>query len=384
MNSANMSVRTFMEEPKLIANPMDRIADIIGKMRETNYWSVPVVQGGKLVGVVDYKTLMAKRFGPDTKVLTVMVPTPKLESTADEARVIAAFFNTRARAIPVVDERNRLVGIVTREAVLKHYLDRGEIPSRPVREFMNSPVLTVNAQDSVARARYLMRSYNVSRLPVMDKESLAGIVTMRDLALRLLFSYKGKKRASIMTEEEKLMAMPVSEIMTYPVITAKGSDPLDEAASRMLSRKVSGLPVLEGDRVAGMISGIDVIVKVLAKKFELSSPISAKLARGITGDQRALMDGLLERYMAKFERMVEVIDFKVSVKEEASSEGKPLYKVNLRLVTKIGDFAATESDYDPVTATRKAAEDLEERLLRKLKKIEEMKKTRGDVAKRGE
>jgi len=32
--------------------------------------------------------------------------------------------------------------------------------------------------------------------------------------------------------------------------------------------------------------------------------------------------------MAKFERMVEVIDFKVSVKEEASSEGKPLYKVN--------------------------------------------------------
>jgi len=64
MKSANMSVRTFMEEPKLIANPMDRIADIIGKMRETNYWSVPVVQDGKLVGVVDYKTLMAKRFGP--------------------------------------------------------------------------------------------------------------------------------------------------------------------------------------------------------------------------------------------------------------------------------------------------------------------------------
>jgi CBS domain-containing protein/ribosome-associated translation inhibitor RaiA len=379
-----MSVRTFLEKPKVVAHPMDKVSEVLGKMRETNYWAVPVVQDNKLVGMLDYKSLMAKKFTPETKVLTLMSPAPKLNEDSDERSVIAMFYNTRARVIPVVNGRGSLVGVVTRETVLRHYLDRGEIPSRPVREFMNSPVLTINGEDTVARAKFIMRSYNVSKLPVLERDQLAGIITMRDIALRVLFSYKGKKRSSIMTEEEKLLATPVKEIMSYPVITATGSNDLTEAVNVMLKRNVSGLPVIEGGRVVGMISGIDVITKVIAKKFELSSPISAKLPRGLDENQKALIDGLLDRYLSKFERIVEVIDFKYSVKEEASSEGRPLYKVNIRLVTKIGDFVSTESDYDIVTATRKAADDVEERLLRKLKKIEDIKKTRGDLAKAAE
>ena len=377
-----MSVRTFLEEPKLVANPMDKVADLLGKMKDSNVWAVPVVQARKLVGVFDYKSLLKKRVTPDTKVLTVMSPTPKLSEDSTEAQVIATFYNTRARAIPVVNSKGELVGVVTRESVLSHYLNTGDIPTRPVREFMNSPALSVNVNDSVARARYLMNSYNVSRLSVLEKDEVVGVVTTRDIVLRVILSYKGKKRASIMTDEEKLMAAPVRDIMTSPAITVQGSDPLDKAVKTMLNRKISGVPVLEGSRLAGVLSGIDVITKVIAKKFELSTPISAKLPGKMTEDQKAMIDALLDRYLSKFQRIIEVIDFKASIKEEARSEGSPVYKANLRLVTKIGDFVATESDYDPVAAIRKASEDIEERLLRKLKKVEELKKSEGEVAKR--
>ncbi len=379
-----MSVRTFLEEAKLVANPMDRVFDLLSKMRETNVWVVPVVQSKRLVGVFDYKSLLKRKITSDTKVLTVMSPTPKLTEDATEAQVIATFYNTRARAIPVTNSKGELVGIVTRESVLSHYLNSGEIPSRPVREFMSSPAIYVNSNDSVARARYLMNSYNVSRLAVVEKDEVVGIITMRDVVLRVFASYKGKKRASILTEEEKLMAAPVRDVMSSPAITVQGSETLEKAVKTMLGRKISGMPVLEGSRLAGMISGIDVIVKAIAKKFELSTPISAKLSGKMTEDQKAMIDALLDRYLSKFQRIVEVIDSKVSIKEEARSEGNPVYKVNIRLVTKIGDFVATESDYDPVAAIRKAAEDVEERLLRKLKKVEELKKVEGEVAKRAE
>ena len=379
-----MSVRTFLEEPKLVANPMDKVTDLLGKMKDSNVWAVPVLQSRKLVGIFDYKSLLKRRVTPDTKVLTVMSPTPKVSEDSTEAQVIATFYNTRARVIPVVNSKGELVGIVTRESVLSHYLNTGDIPTRPVREFMNSPALSVNANDSVARARYIMNSYNVSRLSVLEKDDVVGVVTTRDIVLRVILSYKGKKRASIMTDEEKLMAAPVRDIMSSPAITVQGNDPLDKAVKTMLNRKISGLPVLEGSRLAGVLSGIDVITKVIAKKFELSTPISAKLPGKMTEDQKAMIDALLDRYLSKFQRIIEVIDFKASIKEEARSEGSPVYKANLRLVTKIGDFVATESDYDPVAAIRKASEDIEERLLRKLKKVEELKKSEGEVAKRAE
>jgi len=130
------------------------------------------------------------------------------------------------------------------------------------------------------------------------------------------------------------------------------------------------MPVIEGDLIVGMFSGIDV-VNLIAKKFELEMPIEAKLSGELKqGDVKAMIDGILERYLARLEKLTEVINFKVTFKEVAKSQDKKVYQVTARAVTKIGDFISKDSDWDPVTAVRKAVEKLEERVTRELKKIE--------------
>lgn len=214
---------------------------------------------------------------------------------------------------------------------------------------------------------------NISRLAVAEGEHVAGIVSMRDIVSRL-YEASGRKRENIMVEEERIMAMPVKEIMSYPVVTIQGNATLTEPVTTCLSKKISGLPVLEGDRLTGMISTIDVI-GAIAERFKIELPIQAKLPRTMrNADERSAIDGIIERHLSKVERITEVNSFKVSLKESASGENKKIYEANVRASTKLGDFVASDSDWDAATALRKAVERLEKRIVDKLKTVQRKKR----------
>jgi CBS-domain-containing membrane protein len=360
-------------ESKVVASPSDIVGSLVAKMKEAQQWAVPVINQGLLVGQVTYKDLLRRRINPESKVSSVMTPTVSVNDSDDVQRIVAKFYTSRARAIPVVTKDRKFIGLITRESLLSYLMKNQMIPQERVRKYMSSPIVTVNPSDSVARARWLMVRDNISRLAVAEGEHVAGIVSMRDIVSRL-YEASGRKRENIMVEEERIMAMPVKEIMSYPVVTIQGNATLTEAVTTCLSKKISGLPVLEGDRLAGMISTIDVI-GAIAERFKIELPIQAKLPRTMrNADERSAIDGIIERHLSKVERITEVNSFKVSLKESASGENKKIYEANVRASTKLGDFVASDSDWDAATALRKAVERLEKRIVDKLKTVQRKKR----------
>ncbi|MUM65243.1 CBS domain-containing protein [Acidianus infernus] len=361
-------------EPQVVANPNDRLRDILPKMKEKNQWVVPVVLHKKVIGLLTYKDLLKRRVSLDAKVITLSSPSITIDEKDDFSKVIAKFYTTKARAIPAVNKNKELIGIITRESVIKYLLDTNQIESnKKAREYMSSPALTIEAEESIARARWLMIRDNISRLPVTREKKLEGIVSSRDI-VNALYSINEKKRSSILTEEERIMAMSVKEIMTSPVISVKGSDSLKSVAELLLKKNISGAPVLEGDFIEGVISTID-IIKSLESKYNLTMPIEAKLTSGLKKEEiKAEIDGVIERYLSKLEKMTDIINFKVSFKETAKSQNKTLYKTTVTVSTKEGNFIASETDWDPIVAVKKAVEKVENNLIKKLKKIDKSKK----------
>lgn len=77
--------------------------------------------------------------------------------------------------VPVLDEDDHVVGVVSESDLLA----RHELTAR---ELMNTPAVTIHAEETVADAARLMVRRGVERLPVVDEEErLVGIVTRRDL-----------------------------------------------------------------------------------------------------------------------------------------------------------------------------------------------------------
>lgn len=127
-----------------------------------------------------------------------------------------------------------------------------------VDEIMSAPVFAVSARDNLARARHLMLSNGISRLAVVDEGKLSGIVTRKDLGMRLNQSEPPWRR-------RPLDQVPVDLIMTRDPITVEPSDEVQSVAQTMLDRDVSSLIVYTDPQgVLGIVTKHD-----MAKYFTL-------------------------------------------------------------------------------------------------------------------
>ncbi len=94
-------------------------------------------------------------------------------------QVVEAFSQSHHRGFPVVDE-GRLVGIVT-QTDLDKMAQRQFSGATRLQAIMTSQPITVNPSDTLSRVLYLLSSYKLSRLPVVDHRKLVGIITRSDI-----------------------------------------------------------------------------------------------------------------------------------------------------------------------------------------------------------
>jgi len=123
-----------------------------------------------------------------------------------------------------------------------------------VRDAMTTNPRTVQRDASVKDAARMMDQADVGAIPVVDQdEILLGMVTDRDIAIRVVAAGldPGMTR--------------VGEIATNNVSPAYPDEPLDEALEQMAYRQVRRLPVIDNDRVVGILAQADMVHELKAK-----------------------------------------------------------------------------------------------------------------------
>lgn len=131
-----------------------------------------------------------------------------------------------------------------------------------VKNWMSKEIVTVDADDSMQNAIYILQEQNIKILPVMDDGNLVGIITDRDL------KKASPSDATTLDMHELLFLISkikVRDLMKKPVYTARPDDTVEEAAALLLEKKISGLPVLdENNRLVGIITRSDIFRVLLS------------------------------------------------------------------------------------------------------------------------
>jgi acetoin utilization protein AcuB len=130
-----------------------------------------------------------------------------------------------------------------------------------VRERMSTQPVTITTNTPITEALRVMRQSQVRRLPVLDAGGkLVGIVSEKDL---LYASPSPATSLSIYEMHYMLSRLLVSELMVTDVITVTPDVPVEEAARIMADHKIGGLPVMDGDKLVGIITETDVFTVLL-------------------------------------------------------------------------------------------------------------------------
>ena len=130
-----------------------------------------------------------------------------------------------------------------------------------VRDRMSTEPVTILADTPITEALRIMRQAEVRRMPVLDEAGkLVGIVSEKDL---LVASPSPVSSLTVSEVHYLLNHLLVSELMSRDVITVGPDTPVEEAARIMADYKIGGLPVMEGDRLVGIITETDVFTVLL-------------------------------------------------------------------------------------------------------------------------
>ena len=128
-----------------------------------------------------------------------------------------------------------------------------------IKNLMSEDIISIDKDHNLSDALKLLRKHNVSRLPVTNNKELVGIISERDIANKL---------GSSKYESMPASRLHISSVMVKDVITVPQTMQLDEVARIMLDKGIGSVPVMEDDKMVGIVSKADFVTLAVGIAFD--------------------------------------------------------------------------------------------------------------------
>ena len=279
----NVSVARVMTSDPVSVHPDDSLDQVASAMGTVEARHVPVVSGGRLVGIIALRDLLAAepplldREHLDSwlhrvKARRIMSRHPiVVRPAARVGEAASAMVRHDISCLPIVSEDDELVGIVTVADLVRRAVDLLELEEAAlgvtpsVSHLMTPSVVTISAGASLATAEALMRRHHIHHLVVVEgEEHVIGILSDHDLAAAMPSTVQRHSRREI---TDAIAELTVAEVMTRHPLTVAPDVAAAEAARLLLREKIGSAPVIWRGRLVGIVTERDFLSYVLS--FEL-------------------------------------------------------------------------------------------------------------------
>lgn len=125
-----------------------------------------------------------------------------------------------------------------------------------VRDIMQDKIVTISAGDTLSTVEDIMTLGGVRHMPVVRRGQLVGVVSERDLlraSLSNLTEFGMEERRAF------LQAVEITRVMSAPPIVIAPDATVEEAARVLADRKIGCLPVLDREKLVGLVTETDVL-----------------------------------------------------------------------------------------------------------------------------
>lgn len=219
--------------------------------------AVFVTKDGALFGLIDDRNVRSG-FSDVSRVKcsTASVKCPSIRAESDVGALLSAFLGGHFKQLPVVDEKGRVIGALSRSDLLRELARMHRIPKGSADAYMKTPLFSIEDDKAVVDAKNIMKKDGVHHLAVTHNGALTGTISTFDF-LGFLMIPKEKQALQFVDNVKDFNSWKLSEVMRSAV-SVNASATLAEAALMMADRGLSSLVVLSGGKPVGMLTATDI------------------------------------------------------------------------------------------------------------------------------
>jgi len=140
----------------------------------------------------------------------------------------------------------------------------------PIRDIARTDVVTASEGDSIEDLAHLMMDEGVGSVVITDGDEPVGIVTDRDLSIRVLAQAEGIDLASPFSIED----LRVERIMTYGPFTADVNDSLLDVMDKMCQKSCRRIPITEEGELYGIVTLDDLLLLISGEINDLAKVVA--------------------------------------------------------------------------------------------------------------
>jgi CBS domain-containing protein/ribosome-associated translation inhibitor RaiA len=344
----------------------------LGKVRalfeDENPKGIVVMNDGEYETVLTERELLQSHVEDDAKVAALVkpsrkTPTPKVRRHEDVRKVARMLVEGGTKVAPVFEGDN-LWGIISADAILSVVLEN--LDTLDVGDIYSDDVVTVAEDDGVGKVINRLREHGISRLPVFNENGrLTGLVTTHDIGDVVVRDMNKQTRGDRSGDVDRILDIPVYDIMSTPVATTTAHESVRDAVERMLDEDFGGLVVTPGDdddAVEGILTKTDVL-RALTYTEEEHLDVQITNISLLDTISRQDIRKSIEEVASKYEDMT-VIHAHVRFHEHKEKlRGTPLIQCQIRLRTNRGQAAGTGEGYGAENAFHVALDKLERNVI---------------------
>jgi len=124
-----------------------------------------------------------------------------------------------------------------------------------IDEIMTRKVITIKSGDTLYKAQELMVKNSIRHLPVTQQAELEGIITESDVRGAFVQKHSGSSKITVLDPKQ----MKVSDYMTRNPQSVGPDTNVEDAALLIYKNKIGSLPVVDGDKLVGIVSILDML-----------------------------------------------------------------------------------------------------------------------------
>ncbi|MDS0299620.1 CBS domain-containing protein [Halogeometricum sp. S1BR25-6] len=373
MDIADIATPDFVE-----VDANKRLGKVRSIFERENSRGIVVTEDGDYAGVIGEKQLVRSRMEDDTKASAVMKSAPRIDRHEDIREAARMLVEGDTRIAPVY-EGEKLYGIITGNDILEAVLEN--LDAITVDDILTEDVVTIGEKSHVGQAINLLRENGVSRLPVIDDDGkLAGVLTTHDIIEFSVRNTDRQGRGDRRGDIDRMLDLPVYDLMSSPVIAASPGETVREAVERMFENDIEGLvvtPTESDSEVLGIVTKTDVLRALTFTEEERMDVQITNIGLLETLTRDEVVDSIT-KVVDKYQQM-QVHHAHVRFHEHKEKlRGTPLIQSQVRLRTSHGQVAGSGEGYGSEHAFHVALDKLERNVL-ELKGVNADEKYQGQV-----